>query len=223
MENFLQYLNDNAGALTVLFTGIVTFSTVVYAILTWRLVAETRKMRKVQTEPLISVTIRPLKEYFNFLEMVIENIGFAPAENIKFVLDQEVDILKIRKLNELNIIKDGINYLAPHQSIAFLCADLVEISKNNQNLKLNLDVSYKSQIGDSFNKCFVLDFSQYFGILQLGDQPLVSIKKSLENIQKYIQRLVSAQPRFKVDTYNSEDRATEIKKLNRLNEVSQKK
>ena len=38
----------------LLFSGIVAISTVVYAFLTWQLVSETRKMRKVQTEPSVA-------------------------------------------------------------------------------------------------------------------------------------------------------------------------
>jgi len=61
------------------------------------------------------------------------------------------------------------------------------------------------------------------GILQLGDEPLVSIKKSLENIQKDIHKLVNSLPRLKVDTYTSKDRAIEQKRMNSINKSQQKK
>ena len=52
---FLNFLNSNTGSFTLLFTFIVALATVVYAVLTWRLVSETEKLRIVQTEPDISV------------------------------------------------------------------------------------------------------------------------------------------------------------------------
>ena len=53
----LEFLNQNSGAFTVIFSALVAIATIVYAILTGRLVSETRKMRGVQTEPKVSVTI----------------------------------------------------------------------------------------------------------------------------------------------------------------------
>ena len=57
MENLIAFLNQNSGALTVVFTGFVTLATVVYAALTAILVVETRKLRQVQTEPRIEITV----------------------------------------------------------------------------------------------------------------------------------------------------------------------
>ena len=47
----LEFLNENRGAFAVAFSAVVAIATIVYAILTWRLVSETRKMRVAQTEP----------------------------------------------------------------------------------------------------------------------------------------------------------------------------
>jgi len=59
----LEFLNQNSGAFSVLFSGLVALATVVYVVLTWKLVSETKKMRKVQTEPKICVFIQPREEY----------------------------------------------------------------------------------------------------------------------------------------------------------------
>jgi len=39
----LKLLNQNIGVLTVIFSAMVSIATVVYAILTWKLVSETKK------------------------------------------------------------------------------------------------------------------------------------------------------------------------------------
>ena len=41
-------------------------------------------MRKVQTDPEISITIQPSESDINYLDMVIENIGLGSAQNIHF-------------------------------------------------------------------------------------------------------------------------------------------
>lgn len=40
----------------LVFSWVFSFSTLVYAFLTWRLVSETKRLRVAQTEPIVSVT-----------------------------------------------------------------------------------------------------------------------------------------------------------------------
>lgn len=55
MSEFLTFLNQNSGAIQVLFSGLVTAATVVYALLTWSLVRETTRMRKAQSDAKVMV------------------------------------------------------------------------------------------------------------------------------------------------------------------------
>ena len=68
-DNIVQFLNQNSGALTVIFTAVVTISTLVYAVLTAVLVSETKKMREVQTEPKVKITLRPLESAVNIVRL----------------------------------------------------------------------------------------------------------------------------------------------------------
>ena len=52
----IEWLNNNSGVLTLIFTGLVALSIGVYAFLNAKLVSEPRKMREVQTEPGIHIT-----------------------------------------------------------------------------------------------------------------------------------------------------------------------
>ncbi len=67
----LEFMNKNSGGLMVLFTAVVTFSTVMYAFLTARLVSETRQMRRAQTDPRIEVVVKPREEWINFLNLFV--------------------------------------------------------------------------------------------------------------------------------------------------------
>jgi hypothetical protein len=62
----------------------VTISTVVYSILTGKLVSETTKMRQVQTEPKIEITIKPFDFAINIVRLHVRNIGLGPAINVTF-------------------------------------------------------------------------------------------------------------------------------------------
>lgn len=50
LSDGIVFLNDNSGAFTVIFAFIVAIATVIYVILTWRLISETRRLREAQTE-----------------------------------------------------------------------------------------------------------------------------------------------------------------------------
>ena len=115
----LEFLNQNSGAFAVIFSAVVAIATIVYAILTWRLVSETRKMREAQTEPKISATIQPREEWINFIDMVIQNIGLGPAYNIKFEINPDFEYIKGKFLSELGFMKNALKYLAPNQKLQF--------------------------------------------------------------------------------------------------------
>lgn len=125
----LEFLNQNSGAFAVIFSAIVAFSTVIYAILTWKLVSETRKMRKVQTEPKVSVIIQPREEWINFIDMIIQNIGLGPAYNIKFEVNPDFEYAKGKFLSELGFMKNGLKYLAPNQKLQFFLTSMTENSE----------------------------------------------------------------------------------------------
>jgi len=46
----IDSLNDNSRVITVIFAFIVVIVPLIYAILTWRLISETQKLREAQTE-----------------------------------------------------------------------------------------------------------------------------------------------------------------------------
>ena len=62
--------------LIIAFSGVVAVSTVVYAVLTWRLVSETRSLRKAQTDPQLSVSVQSDRgDHGGLVDLVIMNHG----------------------------------------------------------------------------------------------------------------------------------------------------
>ena len=70
----IDFLNQNSGAITLIFTMVVALATVAYVVLTWSLVSETKKLREDQTEQKISAIIQPREEWLNFMDLIIQNI-----------------------------------------------------------------------------------------------------------------------------------------------------
>ena len=89
----------------IIFSGVVAIATVVYAILTWKLVSETRKMRLSQFTPHISIIFEPREEWINFIDLKIKNNGLGSAHNIKFKLLSNLNYTDGKKLSEMNLMK----------------------------------------------------------------------------------------------------------------------
>lgn len=115
----LEFLGQNESAFTVIFSALVAIATLVYAILTWRLVSETRKMREAQTEPNISVTIQPREEWMNFVDLIIQNIGLGPAYNIKFEINPDFKTFTGKFLSEQAVPKPPRFHQFSHLHIIF--------------------------------------------------------------------------------------------------------
>lgn len=216
MKEFLTSLNQNSGAIQVLFSGLVTVATVVYAILTWSLVRETTRMRKAQTDAKVMVGVNCRKETINFLDFYIVNEGMGPAYDIKFKLScssvGEGDTSIVTKLNELGFIQKGIDYLSAKQEIRTFLTSMLENFEAKIQTVVKVEASYRTGAGDVVKDNYIIDFSVFRGLNQLGEPDLYKIAKSIEKIEKNIEHLSSGWSKLQVITQSKSEYAEERRK-----------
>ncbi len=178
---------DSYQAFTLIFTGIVAVSTIVYARLTSKLVSETRKMRKVQTDPIIAVFIQQQDDH-NLLDLIIQNIGLGPAYDIKFELNGDIDIVPDvgRPVSERNFIKNGIKYLAPNKKISCYLTDLLEKTSEKEKTSIEVTVHYEDNLKNPYENNYTINLSEWIGLLSIDGKP-----KPLETIAKDINKFVT--------------------------------
>jgi hypothetical protein len=210
---FLDFLNENSGAFTVIFSALVAVATLSYAILTWRLVSETRRMRQAQTEPKISISIQPKEEFISFIDMVIQNIGLGPAYDIRFELRKDFEYEKGKFLSELNLIKTGVKYLAPNQKYQFFFTSMVDNFDEKVRQSFEIKVGYRNSVGKNFENTYTIGFSELIGLTRLGEPSLYKIAKNIEKMQQDISKLVSGFHRIKTIVYTTNDIKEEEKQL----------
>jgi len=191
--------------LTVIFSGVVASATVVYAILTWKLVSETRRMREAQTEPKVSLCIQPREELINFIDLVIQNVGLGLAYDIKFKISPDFEYAKGRFLSELGFMKNGVRFIAPNQKIQFFLTSMIENFEEKIEKSFQVTITYKNSVGKTYEDEYPIDFSQFIGLTQLGEPPLYKIAKNIESIQRDIQHLSTGFYKMKVIRYTKED------------------
>lgn len=217
MTEILVFLKQNSEALTVIFTGVVTLSTVVYAILTGILVSETRKMREVQTEPKIHITIDSFDFAIHIIRLNIQNIGLGPASDLKFepsVLSGGESAEKLlNEFTESNFFKTGLRHFGPGQNIYSAYSQTTKDFEGKSSSTLSFKVSYKSATGKKYTDEIILDMSELKGRYQLGKPNLYAIAKSIEKMQKDFGDIVSGFKHINADIYSSEDRRIEREEL----------
>jgi hypothetical protein len=177
-----------SGILTIIFSALVAFSTVVYAVLTWKLVGETKKLREAKTEPNVSISIKPNEHCMLYCDMIIQNIGLGSAYNLNFNVGSDVRDFDGKPLSELNIIKNGIRYLTPGEKRQFF---LTQFSKKLQEKMVvqdsfEIETTYENEQGKKFKDRFIIDFSEFMGLTKLGESPMYSIAESLKEIVRKI-------------------------------------
>ena len=174
-------------ALILVFTGVVALSTVVYAFLTWKLVSETQKLRRAQTEPRLSVFVELNEQTGNGqMDLVIQNEGPGPAEDILIGFKGDPTYFyDERPIDQLPVIKNGLRYLGSHQRFRIILGWLFgEDYERAIQEPWAFDLKYKNSVGDPFSESFVVDFSQFAGLILSGSSPMVKIEKHLEALQR---------------------------------------
>lgn len=150
------------------------------------LLRETIKLRKVETEPEISIFLEQISSGGNF-NIVVKNIGKGAAYDIKFnysldPVDQEK--LKYFKIEELGFF-NGVKYMAPDQQYRTLfCGPTLFVKPLPTPLKFNVEYFNKSRklITDDF----IIDIGEYWGTFSLQTIKLEDINKSIIEISRNI-------------------------------------
>jgi hypothetical protein len=211
--DWLDQVNKNAGALSAIFSGVVTVATVIYAWLTAKLVNETRRMREAQTEPHIQVAYRTRDEWINLLDVAVRNIGLGPAYDITFQLraehisDEKNDL--VDSLGKLGCFSKGLAYLGPNQEFSSFWTSLMDGHASKLDTRVFVTCRYRNATGTRYEVQCVLDLSELKGISRIGEPPLLKIGKQLESMAKDLNHLMTGFKRLKVDAFTQADRDAE--------------
>ena len=196
----------------VVFTGVVAFSTVVYAVLTWRLVTETRRMREFQTEPRVCIRVEADRTGRLGYELVIQNEGQGVAKNVRFRFEGDSSYFRNSWVNrnppaidELPIIKNGLDYLEPNQSYRFLLGTV-----SNEEFERSIEApwtfhtQYESLYGKNKSDTYVVDFSLFSGMF-FESNHLKEISGHMKSLREDLHRLTEGHVRVQIVTQSREE------------------
>ena len=200
----------------IAFTGVVAASTVAYALLTWRLVLETRRLREVQTEPRVSMRLELAERVgHGGIELVIRNEGQGPAQNIQFNFQGDPTYFighgQRKPIDQIPVIENGIPYLGAGQSFRFLLGWLFGEAFDRANREpWTFRIDYENLSNTSKGEIYILDFSQFAGLIVGSGTPLVKIEKHLEALQKDFHHMTTGFNKLHVLTQTKEESRREM-------------
>lgn len=187
----IDFLNQNTGVLSLFFSAIVAISTVVYAILTWRLTSETKRTRKANTQPKIAIFIEAAGTSISLKDLVIQNIGAGPAYGVQFRIIEDLPSDICHPLASMNLVRNGLPYLAPGQKYQFYYLSIIGRQTVLADRRLRITVSYSADDGESIKEEFVIGFDHFFGMHHVAEQGMPQLFRHMEQLTRDMHSIVS--------------------------------
>jgi hypothetical protein len=179
--------------LNLLFSGIVAISTVVYAILTSKLVKETRATRLMQITPDVQLYFEKAETETHFVYFIIENFGLGIASDVKLTIIKDFTKYEIEKLRLSNMgsFKHGIRNFYPKQRFKYFFTDLLQNYEDKINDLLEIEVSFKDIFNKEYHRTFSLRIDEILGTGKMQNPPdsyLGKIWFELSEIKEMLKR-----------------------------------
>lgn len=159
--------------LTLLFSGIVAISTVVYAVLTSKLVKETRATRLIQNTPDVQLYFEKAETETHFVYFIIENFGMGIASDVKLRIIKDFKKYEIERLRLSNMgsFKHGIRNFYPKQRFKYFFTNLLENYEDKINDILEIEVSFKDIFNNEYHRTFNLRIDEILGTGKMQNPP----------------------------------------------------
>jgi hypothetical protein len=173
---------------------------VVYAVLTWRLVSETRKLRRAQIEPNLLLYAEPTPHWINGMQLVLRNAGGGAAVDITFSVVKDLVVDEKLHISEQAFIASGIQYLPPSTEYRTFMMSMIGRDPANEDLTFVVESSYTNELGQRARKRHAVNLGQFAGMRRLDDSPISKIAKSVSQLQQDVQHVTTGFRQVRVET-----------------------
>lgn len=218
MSETVAFINNNAGFIGLIFSFVVTLSTVVYAYLTWQLTSETRRMRKVQSDPVVSIFADMNSMSFGAIDIVCKNEGSGAARDVNFEVSfesgKETPVAQDihNTFSRLGFLKHGIPQLYSGQEVRSFFTTSFGNLDDLVNVDIHFIVRYRSIRGDSFLSKYNVTFKHFYNLSVVGNSQLDDIKKEIAGINKSLSEICSNS--FYLNVVSTTDQEIKQKMIN---------
>lgn len=175
-------------------TVILAISTALLAVYTWKLVAETRKMRKEQIRPNISIYFEHAETDPTLMFIVVENNGHGTAYDLKFHITKDIKDYGTGdgsgKLGLIGIFRHGMKYCPPGFAKKYFLLETVNNFKEKMKEEAHFVVSYKDVFEMPIEESFRIAVNEMSNWSTISPSPtyIGRIAENLKEISKSLEK-----------------------------------
>lgn len=152
-------------------TLVIAAFTAIYAVVTIWLASETRKLRRVQTTPRVTIRAEETHYGFNGFDLTIQNEGAGVAKNVRFKFEGDPSFFRNAfrgdgppTIPELPIVKNGLDYLEHGQVFRFpLGTVMPDEFDRAARCPWKFNVQYEDIYGKLYSNDYTVDFAIFSG------------------------------------------------------------
>lgn len=157
-------------------------ATIVLALLTSQMVREMKQAREEERRPYVYVDF--LFDA-NIIFLTIKNAGRNGAKNIKFNFSEPLISSDKRKISEIKLFKDGIDFLPPDKEIKTWFDMAPSFYKSGLPTSYEVEVIYKDVVSNKwYSEKFRLDLETYKGITYVDRKTIHHAVEQLKSINQ---------------------------------------
>lgn len=206
----IDFLNDNAGAVTALATVALLLVTGWYAYTTWALLHEAKQSRLLAGEPRVVAYLRPHEVHSNIVQLLISNLSAAPAVRVTAKIDKTTGWPATFDLENSKILRD-LAFVRPHEVMKLDLGFGPDLFNEEMGavFQIRIDFAGLDERAYVFEDTLSVDsvLGPSWKIYGLDD-----VARRLKEISDTLQGLAGSK-RIKVEIYDSGDREKEAAAL----------
>ncbi len=185
----------NWNAIVAIATSIEVVVLVAAGVFAYLQVRQARLARLAQYRAFVIIYARILETENTLIEIVIENIGVIPAQNISFTFAPELQTTMTVNKDPSSImpwsaLESGVAYLAPGQKITHLFDSLIQRHDSKLPHVYEVNIDYKSaegKKGRNHSEKYQLDLGAWYGSNFVTIYGIHNVAKSLQEISKQLE------------------------------------
>ena len=185
---FLTFLNDNSGAISVIVTIVLAIFTIHYARLTRRSQA---LVEKLIDNPKVVASLRNDEVNSSFLIVCVENVGTGTARNVRFQTNFSFQVMGDISLEDIGFLKKGIDYFGSGQKYEFPINIIMgkEAWEELMQTPLAITITYLDSADEEHEEKAYLDFGA-FDSVPLVKTPIEAIVGTTKEMVKATKEMV---------------------------------
>jgi hypothetical protein len=185
-KTLIEWLNQNSGAMQVVFAAFVALATVSYAVLTAMMWLEMRRTNRRLEQPNVQAIFETLPLHEHLTKLTVKNIGNVSVHDLTVTIDPpDFPSLEGKFLNEIPLFRRSIPVLCRNAEISTVLFNFLDINKTKfKDSILTFKLSYKTPTGQQQPpQTYSYDIAVY-KVIYLTEESIRDIVKPLEDIAK---------------------------------------